>query len=435
MKIRTTIITLVLLAAFLTAPDSVRPEGTEGDGEAAGDGGADANSEERELENLLEEFKGGDDAKAEKAAEQLVEKGEKAIRPLMELLDAEDRALAARAEATLKKIGVVDGLYAGTALFREEFLPHEIIGIRFIFRNYGAKNITVFNPARLDSPGFGFSLSLLDEKSGKETAKIEMNAALQPAVLDRNNFAVLKPGESFEEIVTLRRLFNLKDVGVADYVIKGKYCGKTVHNKAIAANKRLGVDNLFEGEIETRPLSFKVRDAEVPVPDKEKKIQIEKWINELGDEEYKVRQAAEKNLEKEGLVTLPFLRKALDNPDVQVRATAQSIVEKLTKDREQMVTFLGIHMSPSPEGGGVRVISLLPDSPAGKFGLKAGDIIVGVGETRMSGKDPNIEVTFLRKQVQCRKKGDKIRLTIRRGDTEKVLEIPLSEASKESLER
>ncbi len=434
MKIRTAIIMLVLFAAFLTAPDSVRPEGTEEDREAAGDAEVDADSEERELENLLEEFK-GDDAKAEIAAEQLVEKGEKAIRPLMELLDAEDKALAARAEATLKKIGVVDGLYAGTALFRKEFLPYELIGIRFIFRNYGAKNITVFNPARLDEPGFGFSLSLLDEKSGKETAKIEMNAALQPAGLGRDNFAVLKPGESFEEIVTLRRLFNLKDVGVADYVIKGKYCGKTVHNKAIAADKRLGVDNLFAGEIETRPLSFKVRDVEVPVPDKEKKAQIEKWIRELGDEEYGVRLAAEKNLEKEGLVTLPFLRKALDNPDIQVRATAQSLVEKLTKDREEMVTFLGIHMSPSPEGGGVSVVGTFADSQAGKFGLKAGDIIVRVGETRMLGEDPNIQLTFLRKQVQCRRKGDKIRLTIRRGDTEKVLEIPLGETLRTSLER
>jgi hypothetical protein len=434
MKIRTAIIMLVLFAAFLTAPDFVRPEETEEDKEAAGNAGAAADSEKRKLKNLLEEFKGDDDAKAEKAAEQLVEKGEEAVRPLMKLLDAKDRALAARAEATLKKIGVVDGLYVRTALFHEKFLPHEPIGVRFIFRNYGAKNITVFNPARLDNPGFGFSLSLSNEKSGKGTAKIEMNAALRPAGLGRDNFAVLKPGESFEEIVTLRRLFNLRDVGTADYVIKGKYSGKTGHNKAITANKRLGVDNLFEGEIEARPLSFKVRDVEVPVPDKEKKTQLEKWIRELGDEEYKIRLAAGKNLEKEGLVALPFLRKALDNPDIQVRATAQRLTRKLTEDREKMVTFLGIHMSAAPDGRGVRVVGTFADSQAGKFGLKPGDIIVGVGDVRVPGEDFNNRATFIRKQVQCRRKGDKIRLTVRRGSTEKVLEILLGETLKESLE-
>ena len=388
-----------------------------------------------ELAGILDRFEGGTAAEKEEASEKLVITGEKAVEPLVVLLDSADEALAARAEAVLKKIGVVDALYVKTALFRDDFLPGEPIGVRFIFRNYGAKNVTVFSPARGSHPGFGILLTLSGENIGKEPKKIDMNGAFNPSVLTRDSFAVIKPGETFEEIVTLRELFGMDDVIAGRYLLEGRYSGKTRHNKALIADKKLGVDNLFEGEIQMRPLSFTVSEPDVPTLDEKTRKQIERWIEELGEDEYAVRKKAEKNLEQAGPGAIPILKKALMNPDLQIRQTVGQIIRKITEEKEEMFTFLGVYMAFESEGRGVIVNGIIEGTQAEKYKLQAGDVIVGIDGLEMPGREYETRISFLKKQIICRRKGDIINLVILREDSEVKFQVPLGEMSKSRLEQ
>jgi C-terminal processing protease CtpA/Prc len=191
------------------------------------------------------------------------------------------------------------------------------------------------------------------------------------------------------------------------------------------------VENLLESEVEPRPLRFSVGDPRADQPDEAKKKQIERWIKELGDEEYDVREAAEASLEKEGPVVLPFVRKALDDPDIQIRETAARLVRKLAESKKEMVTYLGISMNLMQQGEGVQIMNVMEKTSAREYGLQVGDVILKMDGTTIPGESYDTRMNWLRKQIQSRRPGDKIKLTVKRGDEEKEFEIPLGEVSKE----
>lgn len=81
--------------------------------------------------------------------------------------------------------------------------------------------------------------------------------------------------------------------------------------------------------------------------------------------------------------------------------------------------YLGVTPGSEQNGKGVAVGDILKDGPAEKAGLKKGDIIVQVGDTKISGL-PN-----LMSDLQKRKGGDRVKVKVRRGSEERTLEVTL----------
>ncbi len=63
--------------------------------------------------------------------------------------------------------------------------------------------------------------------------------------------------------------------------------------------------------------------------DQELKKKIETLIEQIGDEEYNVREAAKKALQELGRVALQELREALKSEDIEVKTTAEEIVREI----------------------------------------------------------------------------------------------------------
>jgi C-terminal processing protease CtpA/Prc len=242
---------------------------------------------------------------------------------------------------------------------------------------------------------------------------------------------VRKPGDVFEDIAPLYNLFALKDIELTTYTVSGAYNGKTAINADILKKADLGIDNLYEGEVKARPITFSVDDPPVPAPDDNTKKKIEQWVKELGDEGYGVRLEAEQNLVKEGSVVLPFLRQARSNADAEIRDAAKRIITQVLTNKAKMITFLGIHL-PMPfvdedKGVGVLVVKLIAGGPAEKVGIKAGDLVMKIGDLPITQKDMATRAIFFGKQVRYRRKGDTIVLTIKRGEEEIKIPVTLAE--------
>jgi len=72
--------------------------------------------------------------------------------------------------------------------------------------------------------------------------------------------------------------------------------------------------------------------------------------------------------------------------------------------------FLGVQLAPGrPEGGGVRLAGVMEDAPAGKAGLREGDVVRRWGDKAIGG------IEDLRTAQAKAKPGDTVRLTVRRG--------------------
>jgi S1-C subfamily serine protease len=78
----------------------------------------------------------------------------------------------------------------------------------------------------------------------------------------------------------------------------------------------------------------------------------------------------------------------------------------------------------SAETGSVVVVGTVPDSPAEKAGLKAGDVIVKVNDHKVKEKEATPEdVTAMAKEIFKHEPGTKIKITVKRDDKEKELEV------------
>lgn len=78
----------------------------------------------------------------------------------------------------------------------------------------------------------------------------------------------------------------------------------------------------------------------------------------------------------------------------------------------------------SAQTGSVVIVGTAPDSPAEKAGLKEGDVIVKVNDHKVKEKDATGEdVEALAKEIVKHEPGTKIKITVKRDDKEKVIEV------------
>jgi S1-C subfamily serine protease len=83
--------------------------------------------------------------------------------------------------------------------------------------------------------------------------------------------------------------------------------------------------------------------------------------------------------------------------------------------------FLGVKLK-ADDNGKIQIEGLVDDSPAGKAGLKADDVIV-----KLDGKDVSGLEDFV-KAIKAHKAGDKITLQVLRDGKEMEIKVTLGEA-------
>ncbi len=82
--------------------------------------------------------------------------------------------------------------------------------------------------------------------------------------------------------------------------------------------------------------------------------------------------------------------------------------------------FLGLQFGPDESGKGVLVMSVLPDGPADKAGVKKGDVITGLDDKAAS--DPKAFVDA----VTAHKPGDEVTLKVLRDGKEQSIKVKLA---------
>ena len=85
----------------------------------------------------------------------------------------------------------------------------------------------------------------------------------------------------------------------------------------------------------------------------------------------------------------------------------------------------------SAQTGSVVVVEAVEGGPAAKAGIKAGDVIVKVDDHKVKEKDATQEdVTEMVKEVIKHEPGSKIKVTVKRDDKEKEIEVTVGEPGK-----
>jgi S1-C subfamily serine protease len=79
-----------------------------------------------------------------------------------------------------------------------------------------------------------------------------------------------------------------------------------------------------------------------------------------------------------------------------------------TLDRRE-TPFLGVRTATDPRGQGVRIMELVKGAPAGKSGLRVGDIIIMAGDTRV---ESSIDLRFAIQEMDV---GDPLEIVVLRG--------------------
>ena len=84
--------------------------------------------------------------------------------------------------------------------------------------------------------------------------------------------------------------------------------------------------------------------------------------------------------------------------------------------------FLGVQPNLAESGAnGIVLRGVRPDSPAATAGLQTGDVILKIGDMRVDGYQSLVDV------VTASKAGDKLVLTTKRGEEERIVEVELGE--------
>jgi putative serine protease PepD len=97
--------------------------------------------------------------------------------------------------------------------------------------------------------------------------------------------------------------------------------------------------------------------------------------------------------------------------------TIKSITAQLISSGTAQHAFLGVTLSDS---GAARVASVRSSTPASKAGLRAGDVIVALGDTKVSSSDE------LRTAINARKPGDRVTLTYTRNGKRHTVSLTLA---------
>jgi S1-C subfamily serine protease len=79
--------------------------------------------------------------------------------------------------------------------------------------------------------------------------------------------------------------------------------------------------------------------------------------------------------------------------------------------------FLGAELAEAD--GGVVVKSVIPDGPAGKAGIKQGDVVTDVGDAKLGSLKDATRI------FAGRAEGESLAFTVRRGDKESIITVEL----------
>lgn len=101
---------------------------------------------------------------------------------------------------------------------------------------------------------------------------------------------------------------------------------------------------------------------------------------------------------------------------------------ELTEDSEGVFEGIGAYLSQNPDTKVVTVTRPIPDSPAEKAGILAGDVIVEVDHENVEGDDLNITVAKIRGKA-----GTKVNIGIKREGRDGVIRYDIVRAKVESM--
>jgi S1-C subfamily serine protease len=109
--------------------------------------------------------------------------------------------------------------------------------------------------------------------------------------------------------------------------------------------------------------------------------------------------------------------------------TAQRIAQEIMKTGSATRAFLGVSARTAAQdqsanvGTGAEIVSVEPGSSAADAGLQAGDVVTAVGDR------PVTSSTELTAAVRSHAPGDKVALTVRRGDQTRTADVTLGSTS------
>jgi S1-C subfamily serine protease len=107
--------------------------------------------------------------------------------------------------------------------------------------------------------------------------------------------------------------------------------------------------------------------------------------------------------------------------------TVKQVVPALERDGKIDHAYLGVATSARQDGSGAQVQSVTPGTPADRAGFQTGDIVV-----RFDGKairDPS----DLGSAVNARKPGDTVKVVVRRGGSERSIDVKLAQRPNQPL--
>ncbi|MBR5407987.1 MAG: S41 family peptidase [Lachnospiraceae bacterium] len=102
--------------------------------------------------------------------------------------------------------------------------------------------------------------------------------------------------------------------------------------------------------------------------------------------------------------------------------------DELTEDSEGVFEGIGAYLSQNPDTMVVTVTRPIPDSPAEKAGILAGDILVEVDGENVEGDDLNVTVAKIRGKA-----GTKVNIGVKREGRDGVIRFDITRASVESM--
>jgi serine protease Do len=84
---------------------------------------------------------------------------------------------------------------------------------------------------------------------------------------------------------------------------------------------------------------------------------------------------------------------------------------------DEGVGFIGLQLRPGPDGKGVEITAVVPDSPGEKAGLKKGDVIADMDGTAVT------DIRVLAGAVGAKKPGDEVSLKLTRDGKEQTIKV------------
>jgi putative serine protease PepD len=99
--------------------------------------------------------------------------------------------------------------------------------------------------------------------------------------------------------------------------------------------------------------------------------------------------------------------------------TAKQVLPQLKRGIEIKRAYLGVETDDAETGTGAVVSAVVPGGPADEGGLRAGDRVVSIAGRAVTKSDDVAAV------VAARKPGDSVKIAVRRGDDERLLDVEL----------